>query len=142
MTTHDGRSRSRQVERIGAATLVALVLCLGGAVAGAQGRDIEPVTDAMLQNPDPADWLNWRRTLDGWGYSPLDQIDRENVDRLQLVWGWQLGVHPRVPRREVRDRKLKQLVIPPVQVALPDLARPEDDIHSLAAATSQSAPSL
>ena len=69
MTTHDGRSRSRQVERIGAATLVALVLCLGGAVAGAQGRDIEPVTDAMLQNPDPADWLNWRRTLDGWGYS-------------------------------------------------------------------------
>ena len=27
----------------------------------------------MLQNPDPADWLMWRRTLHGWGYSPLDQ---------------------------------------------------------------------
>ena len=45
----------------------------------------------MLQNPDPADWLNWRRTLDGWGYSPLDQIDRENVDQLQLVWAWPLA---------------------------------------------------
>ncbi len=31
-----------------------------------------PVTDAMLQNPDAADWLSWRRTLNHWGYSPLD----------------------------------------------------------------------
>jgi len=30
-----------------------------------------PVTDAMLTNPDPVDWINWRRTLDAWGYSPL-----------------------------------------------------------------------
>ncbi|RUA00135.1 MAG: pyrrolo-quinoline quinone, partial [Candidatus Neomarinimicrobiota bacterium] len=50
-----------------------------------------PVTDAMLENPDPADWLNWRRTLDGWGYSPLDQITTDNVHQLQLVWSWQLG---------------------------------------------------
>ena len=35
--------------------------------------EFDSVTDAMLQNPDPADWLNWRRTLDGWGYSPLDE---------------------------------------------------------------------
>ena len=28
----------------------------------------------------------WRRTLDGWGYSPLDQITRENVDQLRMVW--------------------------------------------------------
>ncbi len=27
----------------------------------------EPVTDAMLQNPDPKDWLRWRRTLDSRG---------------------------------------------------------------------------
>ena len=76
-----------------AAAGLAVVLCLAGATsgAGAQERDFEPVTDAMLQNPDPADWLNWRRTLDGWGYSPLDQIDRGNVHELQLVWGWPLG---------------------------------------------------
>ena len=45
-----------------------------------------PVTDAMLQDPAPGDWLTWRRTPDGWGYSPLDQIHRDNVGELRLVW--------------------------------------------------------
>ncbi|MBF8270758.1 MAG: methanol dehydrogenase large subunit protein [Gammaproteobacteria bacterium] len=45
-----------------------------------------PVTDAMLQNPDPADWLSWRRTLDSWGYSPLQQITRDNIGELEMVW--------------------------------------------------------
>ena len=49
-------------------------------------RTISPVTDEMLANPDPADWLMWRRTFDGWGHSPLDQVDRGNVGELQLVW--------------------------------------------------------
>ena len=48
--------------------------------------DFVPVTDEMLQDPDPADWPMWRRTLDGWGYSPLDQVNRDNVGDLQLAW--------------------------------------------------------
>ena len=48
--------------------------------------DFIPVTDAMLQNPADGDWLMWRRTLDSWGYSPLDQIDRDNVGELRMVW--------------------------------------------------------
>ncbi len=28
----------------------------------------------------------WRRTLDSWGYSPLDQVTRDNVDTLRMVW--------------------------------------------------------
>ena len=32
--------------------------------------------------------MRWRRTLDGWGYSPLDQVDRSNVGRLRLAWSW------------------------------------------------------
>jgi PQQ-dependent dehydrogenase (methanol/ethanol family) len=47
---------------------------------------LTPVTDAMLEKPDPADWLMWRRTLDSWGYSPLKQINTRNVGTLQLVW--------------------------------------------------------
>ncbi len=62
--------------------------------APAQEREFTPVTDAVLQDPDPADWLNWRRTLDGWGYSPLDQVDRDNVGDLRLVWSW--GLEPGV----------------------------------------------
>jgi len=30
--------------------------------------------------------LSWLRTLDSWGYSPLGQITRDNVDDLELVW--------------------------------------------------------
>ena len=49
-------------------------------------RDLTPVTDALLQDPPPGDWLSWRRTRDGHGYSPLDQITRDNVDELRLAW--------------------------------------------------------
>ena len=65
--------------------------CLSPAVSAA-GQEAPgdaafvPVTDAMLQDPAPGDWLTWRRTLDGWGYSPLDQIDRGNVGDLRMVW--------------------------------------------------------
>ena len=65
-----------------AAMVVVVLLSTSPAVA----QDFVPVTDDMLQNPDPADWLMWRRTLNSWGYSPLDQIDRDNVDQLRLVW--------------------------------------------------------
>ena len=67
--------------------LVAVLLLVGGPHAAQQ---IEPVTDEILQNPDSANWLHWRRTLDGWGYSPLDQITRDNVHQLQLAWSWQI----------------------------------------------------
>ena len=69
-----------------------LVLTLLPALAGPSplqaqsARDFVPVTDAMLQDPAPGDWLMWRRTLNGWGYSPLDEIDRGNVHELRLVW--------------------------------------------------------
>lgn len=49
-----------------------------------------PVTDAMLETPPPGDWLMFRRTYDGWGYSPLDQISRRNVSELTLAWVWSM----------------------------------------------------
>ena len=70
------------------------VLFASGSPARAQAPAITPVTDAMLQQPDPGDWLSWRRTLDGWGYSPLDEVDTSNVDELQLAWSW--GLDPGV----------------------------------------------
>ena len=79
-----------------------MIVFLAGA-AMAQDRALTPVTDAMLQDPDPADWLNWRRTLDGWGYSPLDQIDTTNVHRLQLAWAWALGAGNSQPTPLVHD---------------------------------------
>src|SRR5689334_14243239 len=52
---------------------------------------LTPVTDAMLADPPASDWLMWRRTYNGWGFSPLDQIGRGNVKDLQLVWSWTLA---------------------------------------------------
>ena len=68
------------------AAAAALLLTTGGGALAQPADDFVPVTDAMLQDPAPGDWLMWRRTLDGWGYSPLDQIDRGNVGELRLVW--------------------------------------------------------
>ena len=70
--------------RLVAFTALPLLLVTGAATA--QDRGFTPVTDAMLQDPDPADWPMWRRTLDGWGYSPLDNVDRTNVGALRMVW--------------------------------------------------------
>jgi len=45
-----------------------------------------PVTDALLENPSPNDWLSWRRTQDGLGFSPLTSVNKANVAQLQLAW--------------------------------------------------------
>src|SRR5262245_42733121 len=63
-------------------------LALSVLILVAQARDFRPVTEAMLRNPAPGDWLNWRRTDNDWGYSPLDQIHGQNVNQLQLAWSW------------------------------------------------------
>jgi len=74
------------------ASLPSVALCLAVLQADpltvhAQSTDdFRPVTDAMLADPSPNDWLMWRRTLDGWGYSPLDQITRANVGTLRMAW--------------------------------------------------------
>jgi len=65
-----------------------IVACLGFAQAPA---NFAPVTDKMLENPDPGDWLMWRGTLNSWGYSPLTQINRTNVVSLKMVWSHDMG---------------------------------------------------
>ena len=81
-----------------------------------------PVTDAMLRDPDPDDWLIYRRTYDGWGHSPLDQITRENVGELQLAWVWAMGDGRNQPTPLVHDGVLY-------------LANPGNVVQALDAAT-------
>lgn len=69
------------------ASVSLLGLCIGAFPALAQGIDsFEPVTDAILANPDPEDWPSYGRALNNYRHSPLDQINRDNVGQLQLVW--------------------------------------------------------
>ena len=70
-------------------------------------EDFEPVTAEMLLDPDPGDWLMFRRTYDGQGHSPLDQVDAEQ--RRRAAPGLVLGDGGRrepadaagLPRRDV-----------------------------------------
>jgi alcohol dehydrogenase (cytochrome c) len=49
-----------------------------------------PISDAMLGDPAPSEWLAWRRTWDAHGFSPLTQINTSNVGNLRVAWSWSL----------------------------------------------------
>jgi alcohol dehydrogenase (cytochrome c) len=55
------------------------------------GQQYQPVTSERLKHPEDGNWLMLRRTYDGWGYSPLDQITPANVARLKPVWVFSTG---------------------------------------------------
>ena len=65
----------------------------------AQTTGFKPVTDEVLANPDPADWLMMSRTLDQHRYSPLNQINKGNVGQLRMAWTRACRPARRNPRR-------------------------------------------
>ena len=73
--------------------LLPLAVAVGCAftAAAAEEKQFTPVTDQMLQHPSDGDWLMWRRTFNGWGYSPLKQVDKSNVAKLKEVWSQPMG---------------------------------------------------
>ncbi len=85
--------------------LLTVALLLSGAVFVSAQRGAPPqapmpdilqryqaVTADRLLHPADADWLMVRRTYDGWGYSPLDQITPANAARLAPAWVVSTGV--------------------------------------------------
>ena len=54
-------------------------------------QNYKPVTAERLLKPEDGDWLMVRRTYDGWGYTPLDQITPANAAQLQPVWVFATG---------------------------------------------------
>ena len=66
-TSGCSQRRAGQAGRL--ATVSIVLVAFSSVTAQVRAADeFVAVTDEMLQNPDPADWLNWRRTLDGWGF--------------------------------------------------------------------------
>jgi alcohol dehydrogenase (cytochrome c) len=100
----------------------ALAIAFGGMVASSQTPSYTPVTEAMLENPGPNDWLSWRGTLSSWGYSPLAHINTGNVRQIQLAWSWALERGNSQPAPLVHDGVM---FIP----------QPEGVVHALNAAT-------
>jgi len=79
--------------------LVALIVILTASAVIAQSpprpailQNYPGVTAEQLKAPADGDWPMVRRTYDGWGYSPLEQVTPGNVARLQPVWSMSTGV--------------------------------------------------
>jgi len=89
------RSKKQKIRGMALAAL-AMPLLIGATVHAQRApaadpmKNIRPVTDEMLLHPDNGDWLMWRRTYDGFGFSPLDQITKANVGDLRVAWSWSL----------------------------------------------------
>ena len=60
---------------------------------------LKPVTWERLLNAssEPENWLMYSGTLDSQRFSRLDQVDKQNVRKLELKWAYQI---PEIDRAE------------------------------------------
>jgi len=68
------------------------ILLLAAASHSESERPYSAVTQSRLENPEPRNWLMFRRTYDANGYSPLERIDTRNVKRLAPAWAFATGL--------------------------------------------------
>lgn len=82
-------------------TLILVALLAFNAIvpASTQVQNFPPVTREMLLNPSPDDWLMLSRTYDEQRFSPLNEINRQNVGQLRMVWvrGMAPGTQETIP---------------------------------------------
>ena len=71
---------------------IAALLLTALTLPGQKTESYRPVTNERLLNPEPANWLMYRGNYEGWGYSPLSEINTENVKNLAPVWCYSTGV--------------------------------------------------
>src|SRR5579862_2574165 len=88
----------RSYLKLSLSAIIALLAAQSGFTQGTN-VDVKPypkVTDERLEHPAAGDWLMYRRTYDGWGFSPLNQITPSNIHQLTLAWSVStdlLGAH-------------------------------------------------
>jgi len=85
------RGARRECRRGIKALLGASILALGLA---AQGGGSPALAQSVIDKAgveDPNNWPQYHRTYTAWRYSPLDQINKENIKRLKVAWIHQPG---------------------------------------------------
>jgi alcohol dehydrogenase (cytochrome c) len=127
-------SRLHHLARIGVGIVVAAVLvspliaqtgASPAATVPAPLRDYRSVTAERLLEPEEQNWLMIRRTYDGWGFSPLAEIDKDNVGRLQQVW--------RVPTDELKVHE----AAPVVNAGVMFISTPNNQVMALNAVSGE-----
>src|SRR3954454_23887316 len=76
--------KALKIASLAAAVLLPVVFLLAQG-----GRTFNAVTEDMLKNPSPNDWLMYNRTYDSQRFSPLKQINKGNVGDLRMSWSRQ-----------------------------------------------------
>jgi alcohol dehydrogenase (cytochrome c) len=127
-------SRLHHLARIGVSIVVAAVLvspliaqrgAAPAATVPAALRDYRPVIAERLLKPEEQNWLMIRGTYDGWGFSPLAEINKDNVGRLQQVW--------RVPTDEPKVHE----AAPVVNGGVMFISTPNNQVMALNAVTGE-----
>ena len=90
---------------LGTAAVCAAVASGIGATSAAELKVYNNVTQQRLDNPEPSNWLMYRGNYQGWGYSPLEQINAGNVKQLEPVWSLSTGMPRRAPVAAHRQRR-------------------------------------
>ena len=49
---------------------------------------VVPTVGLAQHGPDGGEWQSYAADRGSSKYSPLDQIDKSNVDKLEIVWRW------------------------------------------------------
>src|SRR5262245_60836808 len=80
------------IHRVGLALSLFSGVLIGGLTIAGQEQTCQPFTGALSLHPSPSDWIHFRRTYDHQAYSPLTQVNRQNVHELTLAWSWM--AHP------------------------------------------------
>jgi len=80
--------------------------------------NLSPVTTGMLNDPSPNDWLSWHRTNDSKGFTPLNQINKKNVDQLKKAWRLELPPGNNNPTPLVHDGVMFFYTFPDTVMAL------------------------
>ena len=84
--TAAAQGRARRPDTRTAAAAVA-----GGVTVAGEVENFTPVTDELLRDTPPGDWLMVRRNYQAWSHSPLSSITRDNVGELELQWMWAMN---------------------------------------------------
>jgi lanthanide-dependent methanol dehydrogenase len=69
----------------------AAILCAIG-LADAQMQSANATQELIKLSKDPADWPMQERNYQGWRYSPLSQINKNNVKNLRIGWQFSTGL--------------------------------------------------
>ena len=107
---------------------VATVLVIAAGAGHAQGPGFRPVTDAMLRDPSPNDWLMFSRTYDAQRFSPLEPDHRGNVRAAEagLVAG--AGRRARTRASRLVYRGVMYLIVPGANVQALDATNGRADL--------------